>query len=217
MTRFPTVDGETEYRFSEKRSIFIATAFGTENVGEGLKKIAEIAGRYPGASHNCYGIAAGGEYRSSDDGEPSGTAGGPILNAVRKRGFLNTAVVVTRYFGGVKLGAGNLSRCYSRACEEVLKLAPTAILEDCAVISAEFAYPDYKTAGKLFFEGAIELGCVYSERVRAEIGVPYERREEFSEKILSLTAGRTRGEITGRKLLKTRASGGKNENNAGKA
>ena len=115
----------TEYR-SEKvieRSRFISTCSHIESEEEARAFLARVRTEFPDATHHCYAFVAdtlGNLMRFSDDGEPQGTAGMPILDALRGKKLYQTAVVVTRYFGGVKLGAGGLVRAYSGAASECL-------------------------------------------------------------------------------------------------
>lgn len=97
------------------------------------------------ASHNCWAWRLGGDYRSSDDGEPAGTAGRPILAAIDGQGFDRVVVVVTRWFGGTKLGAGGLVRAYGGAAAECLRLAPRLPLVELATVSVRVAFEDLAT------------------------------------------------------------------------
>ena len=111
-----TVAGETEVRTEIKRSEFIATIAHVEDGESAEAFVKAVRKRFPDATHNCYAYISderGNETRFSDDGEPGGTAGQPMLEVLKKRGLMRTAVVVTRYFGGIKLGAGGLVAAYT--------------------------------------------------------------------------------------------------------
>jgi uncharacterized YigZ family protein len=116
-------------RFEEKikGSRFISTVRATASEGEAVSFIEEMKKEFHDATHNAFawkvGVGRGQRYRYSDDGEPSGTAGLPILKAIDGRAISNVCVVVTRYFGGVKLGTGGLMRAYGRAAVELLKIS----------------------------------------------------------------------------------------------
>jgi len=105
----------------EKKSRFIANLFYVENEQEAIEKIKEVKKKYHDARHNCYSyrVIENGEIiqRSSDDGEPSGTAGAPMLNILEKNNIVNVLIVVTRYFGGILLGTGGLVKAYSTALQ----------------------------------------------------------------------------------------------------
>ena len=118
-----------------KKSIFVANAANVSSPTEALDFVAAVADR--SATHNCWAYRLGQQYRFNDDGEPGGTAGRPILQAIDGQRMDNTAVVVTRWFGGVKLGAGGLARAYGGCAAECLRLAAkTAAVEMGAVAVA---------------------------------------------------------------------------------
>ncbi|ODN29892.1 IMPACT family protein [Fervidobacterium thailandense] len=125
--RFKTIEGRVERTIKIERSEFIATLSYAETDEDARTFISEISKKYKDATHNCpaYRILTvnGIVEFSSDAGEPSGTAGVPMLNVLRREGLLNVAVVVTRYFGGVKLGIRGLIEAYSRSVEEVVRYA----------------------------------------------------------------------------------------------
>lgn len=116
---FKTIKSNNCEEIIEKKSRFIANLIYVENEEEALNKIKEIKKKYYDARHNCFAYRVLGEetiiQRSSDDGEPSGTAGAPMLNILEKNNIVNTLVVVTRYFGGILLGTGGLVKAYSEA------------------------------------------------------------------------------------------------------
>ncbi|KAG2449614.1 hypothetical protein HYH02_005147 [Chlamydomonas schloesseri] len=99
----------------------------------------------PSASHNCFAYRIGDEFRSSDDGEPGGTAGKPIQNAIDGEGLDRVAVLVTRHFGGIKLGAGGLCRAYGGAAQECLKLAPRVFAKAQVEVVVEASYDELGT------------------------------------------------------------------------
>lgn len=122
--RYPsTIAAPIEHELIVKKSRFLAHAFPVPSPGDAEELIAATRKRYWDANHNCLALVTGlsGEHaRSSDDGEPSGTAGAPMLDVLRRRDLTDVLVIVTRYFGGVKLGAGGLVRAYSSATSEAL-------------------------------------------------------------------------------------------------
>ncbi len=123
-----TVEGEGTGTIIEKKSRFIATVFYTESEDDAKKKIAALRKKYWDARHNCYAYIVGADdpvERQSDDGEPSHTAGMPILAALKDKGLRNVCCVVTRYFGGVLLGTGGLTRAYRDAA--------AAGIENCVI------------------------------------------------------------------------------------
>lgn len=118
-----------EHEIEEKRSRFIAELMPCENEQNIKQRIEELKQKHPKASHVCSGFRLLNNNNQinegfSDDGEPSGTAGMPILKVIRHHDLVNCAVLITRYFGGTKLGTGGLQRAYSQACSDVLKQLP---------------------------------------------------------------------------------------------
>lgn len=128
---FYTIKGECSAEITEKKSKFICNVFHVESVQEAEDKLNIIRKKYHDARHNCYvyKVVEEDAFKASDDGEPSGTAGVPMLNIVNGRNLSNILVVVTRYFGGILLGTGGLVRAYS--------LATTAALDDSNMIKQE--------------------------------------------------------------------------------
>lgn len=125
MAEFITILKEEMAEIVEKKSKFIANIFHVETTQEAEEKIKSIKKKYYDAKHNCisYRVMEKGQIieKSSDDGEPSGTAGGPILNILQKNNLCNVVVIVTRYFGGILLGTGGLVRAYSEATQKAIE------------------------------------------------------------------------------------------------
>ncbi len=119
-----TLDGEVEDLYIEKRSKFIAVAKNVADVEEGLNFLKEVKKKYKEATHYPYAIVSvpdKNEQKVSDDGEPQGTSGMPILTAIKNKSLYGVAVVVVRYFGGIKLGASGLTLAYSKSAKAVLE------------------------------------------------------------------------------------------------
>ena len=125
MSEFITILTDEVAEVVEKKSKFIANICRVESIEEADEKIKNIKKKYHDARHNCiaYRVAENGQIveKSSDDGEPSGTAGGPMLNILQKNNLCNIVVVVTRYFGGILLGTGGLVRAYSDATQNAIE------------------------------------------------------------------------------------------------
>ncbi|MCM1336477.1 MAG: YigZ family protein [Candidatus Amulumruptor caecigallinarius] len=142
-SRFLTVAGAGESNFVEKRSRFMGFAMPVESADEAKEAIGRIAGEYHDARHVCWAYmigAARAESMSSDNGEPSGTAGRPILGQINALGLTNVAVAVVRYFGGIKLGPSGLIAAYRRAAREALEAAGTSEGCETGCVEAIFAY-----------------------------------------------------------------------------
>ena len=146
-----------------KNSRFIALVYklATDNVDEILEEVKTI---YPKATHYCYGYIYNEYKKSSDDGEPTGTAGAPIINVLEKEQLNNILIIVVRYFGGIKLGAGGLIRAYTKATTEALKTANYSELEQGYKIQIDFDYPDEKQINYLLNNSTI-LDKKYDEKI----------------------------------------------------
>lgn len=124
--KYLTVKNFAIARLEINKSLFIAHAARAESDTDALKLLEDVRREHQDATHNCFACIAGvqDEYqKADDDGEPSGTAGKPMLEAIRKNGLRDTVLIVTRYFGGIKLGAGGLIRAYGKSASEGIKAA----------------------------------------------------------------------------------------------
>lgn len=185
----------------EKKSRFIATVRSVESEEEALAFIEEMKKKYWDARHNCYAYSVGlnREFtRCSDDGEPSGTAGRPMLDVIFGEEIYNAAVVVTRYFGGVLLGTGGLVRAYSKAVQEGLK--SSRIIEKRKGISLEVT-ADYTDLGKLQYiageKGIPVLDSEYTDRVKLKLLIPVHEVGSVQKAITEGTSGRAYMEKAG--------------------
>lgn len=180
----------------EKRSRFIATIRPVETEEEASAFIAEMKKRYWDARHNCSAFVIGRNQettRCSDDGEPSGTAGRPILDVLLQEGIHNTAVVVTRYFGGVLLGTGGLVRAYQRSVQEGLK--------NCVVVKKQRGQllvieTDYNGMGKIRYllenEQIAIVDTKYAQTVQMTAVVPEEEKRQTEKLLIDATANQVR-------------------------
>lgn len=180
----------------EKKSRFIATVRLVETEEEALAFIEEMKKKYWDARHNCYVYSVGmnREYtRCSDDGEPSGTAGRPMLDVILGEDIYNVAVVVTRYFGGILLGTGGLVRAYSKAVQEGLR--GSRIIEKQYGISLEVT-TDYTGIGKIqYIAGERKLPILdseYTDKVVMKLLVPAGDVASVQKAITEGTSGRAK-------------------------
>lgn len=194
--RYRTVYEGGEGELTEKKSRFIATVRPVQTEQEALDFIEEMRKKYWDARHNCYVYTVGENRettRMSDDGEPSGTAGRPMLDVVLGEDLYNVAVVVTRYFGGVLLGTGGLVRAYSGAVQEGLKAS--RIIEKIHGIALEVT-TDYSGIGKLQYiageRGLPILDSEYTDKVVLQILTPAEETAAVEKAITEGTNGRAR-------------------------
>ena len=152
--------------------------------------LQEIRSRHRDATHNCYAFQAGDNnqfQRSSDDGEPSGTAGRPILEVIRGRGLKNTAVVVTRYFGGILLGTGGLVRAYSAAAKAALAAAGLVSCEPAVLYTLAVDYANWQRLEKfLHANGCEQKNVAFSDRVDVQFVVPLTLRPVLPQRLTEL-------------------------------
>lgn len=176
------------------KSRFIGTAVPVENEEQAIEFINQIRKEFKDSTHNCYAYVIGENkniQRYSDDGEPSGTAGMPILNVINQENLVNAAVVVTRYFGGVLLGAGGLVRAYTKGCK--IGLESGIIVEKNLYYDISFSL-DYTLLGKMENEllknNFIVKDKIYSERVGFKLIVREDETEKISSLVNEITSGR---------------------------
>ena len=139
MDFYLSATGETTHEIVIQRSRFICTLKRIDGFDDALSFVKSVKKKYSDATHNCYAFisnAAGTEQRFSDDGEPQGTAGQPMLNVFQREGVTNAVCVVTRYFGGILLGAGGLTRAYSKGARDALAAGTLYVLEDEGRVTA---------------------------------------------------------------------------------
>lgn len=177
----------------EKKSRFIGYSSPVFSEEEALQFINSIRKKHYDASHNCYAYILGeasNTQRSSDDGEPSGTAGVPILEVIRKESLTNTAVVVTRYFGGIMLGAGGLIRAYTEAAARSIHEAGMLMVKPFAVfnISADYSYLS-KLQHELAKKDYIISDTEYTDTVTLKILTPQDQLELMPELAAEWTNG----------------------------
>lgn len=178
-----------------KKSRFIASAGRASNKAEAVAFIQAVRNAFPDASHNCWAYIAGEpnntvEIGMSDDGEPQGTAGKPMLNVLQYKNVGEVVVVVTRYFGGVKLGAGGLVRAYSNAVQTIME--ELTLEEVVAVKEAILSYPyaQENNIRRLLESLGIEIiDTLYQENVTMHIKVPENLGDELQEKATNQTHG----------------------------
>lgn len=178
----------------EKKSRFIANVFSVGTEEEVLQIIEDTRKKYWDARHNCYAYVIGENdeiTRCSDDGEPSGTAGRPILEVITGAGIHNVLIIVTRYFGGTLLGTGGLVRAYSKSAQEGIAASKVVIRQKGrrVVIGT-----DYNGIGKIqYIAGNMELTTLntdYSDTVKIELLVQVEKVETLVNKVTEASSGR---------------------------
>ena len=200
---FRTVKAPSSVELVINRSRFIGQCFPISTEREALDKLAALRKQYWDATHNCYAYSVGekGEIaRFSDDGEPGGTAGMPMMDALRDAGVTDVLCVVTRYFGGILLGTGGLVRAYARACAEAIRAAGIVRMAPCDMVVFSVPYPQWA----LFQQEARKQGAVlepaYGERVSCTAVIEADRTKDFLSAVFDQSAGSLTGTVVGREL-----------------
>ncbi len=185
----PTVFGEDE--FIEKKSRFIGRVWPVETEEEALEKIQQMKKQHYDATHNCWAyVIRDGAMRFSDDGEPGGTAGNPMMQVLQKEGLFNVVCVVTRYFGGVLLGAGGLVRAYTKGAKIAVNAAGKSMKRVWTVLYLPCPYTYYERM-KLeiaAFEGVIR-DTQFAAEVELEVLVAEGKTQAFLDSVTDMTAG----------------------------
>ena len=188
---YKTVLRASETEFTEKKSRFIGRCFPVVSEEEAAARLAEVRKKHYDATHNCWAYAlSDGSRRFSDDGEPGGTAGMPIMDTLIRRDIKDALIVVTRYFGGILLGSGGLVRAYSRSASDALSLAGTGVMTPCRVLEFTVDYPRYGGVEGFVKSNAMVDSVDFLENVRCRVTVPEDRAEAFIKELVERTDGR---------------------------
>ena len=191
--QYRTVEKRGQTEIEEKKSRFIADVKPATNEQQALAFIDEIKTKYPDASHHvfAYVMESSRIQRYNDDGEPSGTAGIPVLEVIKKEQVQDVVVVVTRYFGGTLLGAGGLVRAYAKSAKQGLDAANIVMMTLCEVIKLQVSYPLWGKVENEIMGMGYEVETVqYHEAVSATIRVETTKVEIFIKKMVSITNNR---------------------------
>ena len=189
----PTGYGEDE--FTEKKSRFIGRVWLVETEEEALARIQEMKKQHYDATHNCWAyVLKSGAMRFSDDGEPGGTAGNPMMQVLQKENIFNVVCVVTRYFGGTLLGAGGLVRAYTKGAKIAVDAAGKSMKRVWSVLYIPCPYTFYERV-KLETEafGGVIRDTQFGAEVELEILVAQPQAQAFLDKILDMTSGTVEG------------------------
>lgn len=198
MDEYLVPSGYGEDEFVEKKSRFIGRVWCVETEEEALAKIQEMKKQHYDATHNCWAyIIRDGAMRFSDDGEPGGTAGNPMMQVLQREQLYNVVCVVTRYFGGVLLGAGGLVRAYTKGAKIAVDAAGKSMKRVWSVLYIPCPYNFYERV-KLEAEafGAVIRDTQFGAEVELEILVAREQTREFLDKLTDMSAGAIEGLVT---------------------
>ena len=193
MLEYKTVEKESVAEFTEKKSRFIGYVCPVKTAEEAQNFIAQVRSKNREATHNvpAYALLENNIQRCSDDGEPSGTAGVPVLDVILKSEVKDVCVVVTRYFGGILLGAGGLVRAYSHASKIALDAGGIITMAPCVVLQVEADYCLYERIRIMLEENSANIeDCVFSDNVKIVFSIRDTRIDDISKKLTELSNGR---------------------------
>ncbi|MCK9209513.1 MAG: YigZ family protein [Ignavibacteriaceae bacterium] len=185
------VEGFTEYILKEKGSIFTGQVFPIHNGSEAKNILNNVKKKYYDASHHCYAFkCSNGDSKFSDDGEPSGTAGIRLLNAIAHFDLTNVLVIVIRYFGGTKLGVGPLGKAYYLTATEALERSNKVVKYPAQKVTLTFSFESINAVYKLLAENEIKIsGTNYSEKISLSAVIKVEILEKVKETLTAITSG----------------------------
>lgn len=188
---YTTVAAPALGEFEEKRSRFIGEIAPASTPEEAAAFLDQVRARHREATHHCYAyLLRGGACRFSDDGEPSGTAGRPMLEVLQREGVVDVVAVVTRYFGGTLLGAGGLVRAYAQGAKTALDAARRVVMRPAAVVALDADYHQYgKLTHLLPRHGVRVLDTQFGAGVTLTLLLPRERLEGLAREVGELSAG----------------------------
>ncbi len=192
MEGYRTIGEVGEAELVVRKSRFIGRAAPVKDEQQATDFVAGVRKKHPQAAHNCYAyILDDANMKASDDGEPSGTAGRPILEVLRRQQMEKVAVVVTRYFGGTLLGAGGLVRAYSQAAVRAVAAAGPGQVIPCRMLNIETDYSSYGRLEQYLRQHDIETeDSQFTESVRVAIGIPVDALSETKAQVMELLQGR---------------------------
>lgn len=188
---YVSLSGEGSGRYEEKKSVFIAFAKPIVSEADAQWYLNSIRAKYPDARHHVYAyvLRDGNKTRYSDDGEPSGTGGMPVLDLLRKAGITDAMIVVVRYFGGILLGTGGLVRAYSAAAKDALQNAIPAAYYPADILKIQIGYADYQKIVAAL-QAVTVTDTVYEDDITVTLTVDQTQTEMFVANMNAQTSGR---------------------------
>jgi uncharacterized YigZ family protein len=174
------------------KSRFITSIFPVKNIAEVEKYLQDTRKKYYDATHNCYAYIIGNNQeiqKCSDDGEPSQTAGAPMMDVLKKNNMTNVLVIVTRYFGGILLGAGGLVRAYSQAVSSTLDIIEIYQIQELQKILISISYPEYSLLEESINQFDV-INSRFSQSVDISLGIPLNSLEYFETEFRNVTRGK---------------------------
>jgi len=207
LSTYYTVKQDGTHEIIIQKSRFIGYISRVTSEEEAQLFIQTIKKKHYDATHNCSAYLIGEHdqiQKANDDGEPSGTAGVPMLEVLKKLSLKNTAVVITRYFGGVKLGAGGLIRAYSRATSETIKSTGIVKCELMQIVSISINYQQLgKIENYIRQTGFIIEDIIYLENVSLKVLVQLQALEDLKTDLVNMTSDQVKIQVMGEKYIET--------------
>ena len=203
MTEYKTIKTASSDEFIVKKSRFIGYVKPVKTQEEALEFIAEIKSKHWDATHNVYAytLREGGVRRFSDDGEPQGTAGIPSLDVLLKEEVVDCCVVVTRYFGGIMLGAGGLVRAYSHGAKIALDAGGIITMSLCKIVKVKTDYNFYGRLVPLICEeGGIVEDTQFTDNVEVIFRIPQDKVPFFESRLVDISCGKFHSEVIDEKF-----------------
>lgn len=203
MESYVTIHHHASFEYEDRKSIFIGEAMPVTTEEEALAFIENVKKRFPDARHHVYAyvLRENSIMRFTDDREPQGTAGMPVLDIIRKNGITDVVVVVTRYFGGTLLGTGGLVRAYSAAAIGALEAAEVITYDIYTTLTIETTYSDYQKFAPIFTETGYRSEDIrYTDKVILTGSVRKTNVDDLSDKLVQVTSGRAKIEIIDEKF-----------------
>ena len=198
---YRTVKAPSRIELVINKSRFIGQCYPVSSEAEALETLAALKKQYWDATHNCYAYSIGEKgavARFSDDGEPGGTAGMPMMEALRGAGVTNVLCVVTRYFGGILLGTGGLVRAYSKACAEAIRSAGVVRMVPSDLVAFEVPYAQWSLLQAEARKYDAALTPDYGEIIRCQAAVDAAQTISFLQSVFDQSAGTLTGRVTDR-------------------
>ena len=203
MESYVTVLNHGVYEYEDRKSIFIGEAFPVSTEAEALACIDAVKKRYPDARHHVYAyvLRENSIMRFTDDHEPQGTAGMPVLDAIRKNGCTDIVVVVTRYFGGTLLGTGGLVKAYTSAAVGALEAAKVITYDIYTSLTIDVSYSDFQKFAPIFAELEFRTEDIrYTDKVLISGTIRKNNLDDLVDKVVQSSAGRAKIDIIDEKF-----------------
>ena len=194
---------EAEIEFVEKKSRFIGHIYKVQTPEQCQEILAAVRKKYWDATHNVYAyVLKSGAMRYSDDGEPGGTAGMPIMDTLIRSNTQDALIVVTRYFGGILLGSGGLVRAYSRSASDALNASGSCDMVPASMVGFTIDYTRYGALEGFVRSNSVVKETEFLENVRFSCLVEKEKTDDFIKEIIERTDGRAKPVISGEEYLR---------------